>query len=83
MEIENLEDIDLICYCIEINKKTIVESIKRGNTTLKSIKNDTKACTGNECKDKNPSKVCCSKDIKELIRIYSNSKDNETCNCCK
>jgi NAD(P)H-nitrite reductase large subunit len=83
MKINSLKDTDLICYCIEIDKRTIVESVQQGNITLKSIKNDTKACTGNECKEKNPSKVCCSKDIKELIKIYSNSEDKETCNCCK
>ena len=49
---KNLQDNDLICYCIEVNKKTIVDAILNGNTTLQSIKDNTKACTGNECKEK-------------------------------
>lgn len=74
---------ELICYCIEIDKQTIINSIKKGNTTLQSIKDDTKACTGNECKEKNPNKRCCSKEIKELIKIYSNNEDKISCSCCK
>ena len=66
---------DLICYCIEIDKKTIVDAIKNGNISLEMIKNTTKACTGNQCKEKNPSGQCCSKDIKELIKIYSSATD--------
>jgi NAD(P)H-nitrite reductase large subunit len=39
---------ELICYCIEVDKNTIINSIKNGNTTLQNIKDDTKACTGND-----------------------------------
>jgi NAD(P)H-nitrite reductase large subunit len=83
MEIKNFKDNNLICYCIEVNKKTIIDSIKRGNNTLQKIKDDTKACTGTDCNDKNPNKRCCSKEIKELIEIYSNNKDNAIYSCCK
>ena len=82
MEIENLEDSGLVCYCIEVDKKTIVDSIKKGNITLQSIKDDTKACTGSECKVKNPSGKCCSKDIKKLIKIYTKKDDTTSCGCC-
>ncbi|MBD3830810.1 MAG: (2Fe-2S)-binding protein [Arcobacter sp.] len=74
---------ELICYCIEVDKNTIINSIKNGNRTLQNIKDDTKACTGNECKEKNPKKRCCSKEIKELIKIHSNNEDNSSCSCCK
>ena len=82
MKIENLKDSDLVCYCIEVNKKTIVDSIQKGNITLQNIKDDTKACTGSECKVKNPSGKCCSKDIKELIKFYTQSEDKSSCSCC-
>lgn len=61
-----------ICYCMEVDEQTIVNAIQNGNTTLQSIKETTKACTGNECKEKNPKQRCCSVEIKELITIYSN-----------
>ena len=72
-----------ICYCIEVNKNTIKDAILNGHSTLAMIKKETKACTGNECKEKNPSGKCCSKNIKELIKMYSNTIDNSNCSCCK
>ncbi len=78
-----MKSIDLVCYCIEVDKETIISSIKRGNVTLQSIKDDTKACTGSECAVKNPSKKCCSKDIIELIKIYAKQEENSSCSCCK
>lgn len=80
---QNHHENEMICYCIGVNKKSIIDSIKKGNITLQSIKDDTKACTGNECKEKNPNKRCCSKEIKELIKIYAKEDDNSTCSCCK
>ena len=68
-DVTTLEDNDLICYCIEVSKGEIVNAIKQGATTLKEIKANTKACTGNECKEKNPNKRCCYKEIKALISM--------------
>ena len=61
----------IVCYCIEIDEKTIVEAIENGADTLSKVKETTKACTGDECAVKNPSGKCCSKDIKELIKRYT------------
>ena len=76
-------DSELVCYCIEVDKKTIVDAIKNGNDTLSKIKESTKACTGSSCKELNQSGECCSKDIKNLIKLYS-GKDTkeECCSCC-
>jgi NAD(P)H-nitrite reductase large subunit len=82
LAIENLNDDDLVCYCIGVDKKTIVDSIHKGNITLQDIRNDTKACTGKDCKVKNPSGICCSKNIKELIEFYARTIDVSTCGCC-
>jgi len=60
-----------ICYCIEVDEVTVVNAIKNGANTLSKVKEITKACTGDECAVKNPSKKCCSKDIKVLIDKYS------------
>ena len=69
-DITTLADDDWICYCIEVNKKSILEAIRNGATTLKAIKEVTRACTGNECAQKNPNRRCCSKEIKQLIDLY-------------
>ena len=68
-DVTTLDDTDLICYCIGIDKKTIINGIKNGATTLKAIKEQTKACTGSDCKNVNPNKRCCSKEIKQLIAL--------------
>jgi len=34
----------------------------------------TKACRGNECAEKNLSAKCCSKNIRELIKLYKEEK---------
>ncbi len=62
-----------ICYCIDVDEKTILNAINNGADSLAKVKEMTKACTGNECAQKNPSAKCCSKDIKELIKL--NMKD--------
>lgn len=77
------DDSALVCYCIKVDKQTIVDAIKTGNTTLTKIKESTKACTGSDCKELNPSGVCCSKEIMTLIQLYSKSDSDETCCCCK
>ena len=71
-DVTTLLDEDLICYCIQVDKKTIVEVIRNGATTLSAIKEATGACTGNECKRLNPNGRCCSKEIKALIQVEVN-----------
>lgn len=68
-EVENLLYEDKICYCIGITKGEINQAIDNGATTLKSIKEQTKACTGSSCKTTNPQKRCCSKEINQLIKL--------------
>lgn len=68
-DVTTLSDTDLICYCKNVDKKSIVEAIKLGATTLKNIKEQTTACTGDECATLNPNKRCCSKEINQLIKL--------------
>ena len=68
-DVTTLSDDDLICYCTKVDKKTIVNAIKAGSNTLKSIKEATTACTGDECATLNPNKRCCSKEIKQLLKL--------------
>ena len=74
---------EIVCYCQRVNKGTIIDAIKSGKTTLVQIKEATTACTGGNCKEKNPSGKCCSDDILQLISLYSSdSKDKGSCCCC-
>ena len=81
-DVEKLNDNDLICYCMEVDKKTIVDAIKDGSDTLKSIRQDTKASTGKECKIKNPLGRCCAKEVIQLIEIYADKKSDDSHSCC-
>lgn len=64
-------DTETVCYCVGVNKGTIVNAIKSGDKTLGDLKISTKACTGRQCKTMHPEKRCCSTDINELIKLYS------------
>ena len=68
-DVTTLSDNDLICYCCDVDKQSILKAIQNGSQTLKEIKVTTTACTGDECASVNPNKRCCSKEIKQLIKI--------------
>ena len=68
---KNEPDSSIVCFCNNIDKKTIINSIKLGNNTLDKIRRDTKACTNGNCKIYNPSGKCCSIDILELIKLIT------------
>ena len=74
-EVENLLDEDTICYCIGVTKGEINHAIVNGANSLQSIKEQTKACTGNSCKTSNPQKRCCSKEINRLIKLKEKTMD--------
>jgi len=73
-DVNTLSDYDYICYCLEIDKKTIVDAIKNGAHTLQAIKEKTNACTGDACITLNPNKKCCSKEIKQLLKLELGEK---------
>ncbi len=68
-----------ICYCKNVSEAKILDSINKGAKSLQDIQENTGACTGNQCKDLNPSGKCCSVDIENLLNISNNSK---RCSCC-
>lgn len=67
----------IVCYCIRVDKQTILKAIKDGCNSLNTIQKVTSACTGNRCKELNPSGKCCSADIKLLIHIYSLEEEDD------
>lgn len=82
MDWKSASDNEIVCYCNNISKKTIVSAINEGYNTLSKIKDKTTACTGGKCKVMNPSGKCCSGDILELIEIYFHSLDKESSSHC-
>ena len=61
---------ELICYCLEVKKETVLEAIRNGAQTLQDIKRTTKACTGNQCREKNPTGKCCAPALRKLLQEY-------------
>jgi NAD(P)H-nitrite reductase large subunit len=57
----------IICYCKHVTQKEIENTIKMGAKTLFDIQKSTKACTGNQCKEFNPTGKCCSGEIIRLL----------------
>ena len=58
---------EIICHCKQVTKSEIEKAISDGAKTLKDIQEMTGACTGNQCKELNPSGKCCSSDINALL----------------
>jgi NAD(P)H-nitrite reductase large subunit len=71
----------IICHCKQVTKSEIEKAIGDGACTFEDIKKITGACTGNQCKELNPSGKCCSY---EIFSILKNSKPPKTtsCSCC-
>jgi len=73
MEIMNFSDLNIvnpdkiICYCKYVTQIEIEKAIKEGAKTLSDIQKRTGACTGNQCKELNPSGKCCSDTIDQLL----------------
>jgi len=72
----------IICYCLNVSESTIIQAIKNGDNSLKDIQKSTKACTGNRCKELNPSGKCCSEDIMKILQRETGVKSESTCCCC-
>ena len=70
----------MICYCKQISQKQIESAIRLGAKTLADIQQSTGACTGNQCKELNPSGKCCSGEINQLIK--DNGSKTVKLNCC-
>jgi len=71
-----------ICYCIGVKESTIVKAIRDGAHTLKAIQKATKACTGNQCKERNPKGRCCSADILGIIKRETRTDSEDPRGCC-
>lgn len=74
MKIVNLTDLNvadpdkMICYCNQVTQKEIENAIRSGAKLLADIQKSTGACTGNQCKELNPSGKCCSGDINRILK---------------
>lgn len=70
----------IICHCKQVSKNEIEKAISDGAKTLKDIQEMTGACTGNDCKEMNPSGKCCSSDINAMLPVPK-FKMASTCGC--
>jgi NAD(P)H-nitrite reductase large subunit len=71
LDFRNLKMINpdkMICYCNQVSQNQIESAIKLGAKTLADIQQSTGACTGNQCKELNPSGKCCSGDINRILK---------------
>lgn len=77
---------EMICYCGQVRRSTIVEAIRHGAKTLKDIQQATGAGIGSRCQELNPKGVCCHGDIlailKEVLGAQSNPSGSSGC-CCR
>ena len=71
----------IICYCKSVTIDEIEQAIVKGANTLDDIQAITGACTGNKCKELNPSGRCCSEDIKAMLNDNNSIADSHS--CCK
>ena len=71
---------EIICHCKQVTKSEIEKAIADGARTLKDIQEMTGACTGNKCKELNPSGKCGSSDINALLPTPK-FKMASTCSC--
>ena len=78
----NIMKKNIICYCLNVSEEEIIHAIRTGAKTLKDIQKATKACTGNQCKQLNPSGKCCSTDILKIIKNETGTAPDTGC-CCE
>jgi len=69
----------IICYCLNVTEEEIVQAIRDGAKTLSDIQKATQACTGNQCKELNPSGKCCSRDILKIIQRETGCEPQKDC----
>jgi bacterioferritin-associated ferredoxin len=72
---------EIICHCKQVTKSEIEKAISDGAKNLKDIQELTGACTGNQCKELNPSGECCSLKIFALLK-ENKPKATGSCCCC-
>lgn len=58
---------EIICWCINVSKRTIIKAVLDGADNLEAIRKATGACTVGRCKELSPHLRCCSGEIKQLL----------------
>ena len=58
---------EIVCYCSNVSKETILDAIKNGAKNLQDIRDMTSACTIGKCQEFNPKKRCCSQYINKIL----------------
>ncbi len=58
---------ETIWHCMGVKRKTLMQAIQTGARTLPDIQTATRACTGHQCRTRNPNGTCCSADILRIL----------------
>ncbi|HUU94635.1 MAG TPA: organomercurial lyase [Phycisphaerae bacterium] len=70
-EIQWAKPDELVCYCRQVPKATIVAAITEGVSSPEEIAKRTTACTGGWCEETNPKGRCCCVDLRALLEVHS------------
>lgn len=62
---------EIICYCRQVRKSEIEKAIAEGAKSLEDIQKMTGACTDHQCTEMNPSGICCTYEIFDLLKNNS------------
>jgi bacterioferritin-associated ferredoxin len=62
---------EIICNSKQVSKSKIEKAVAEGAKTFEDIQKITGACTGHQCKEMNPSGICCSYEIFVLLKNNS------------
>lgn len=60
-------DSEVVCWCSQVTKGTILEAKRQGAKDLDDVRAATRACTVGRCKELSPRGRCCSREIKLLL----------------
>jgi bacterioferritin-associated ferredoxin len=58
---------EIVCWCSNVSKRTILHAIHDGATTIDEIRRTTGACTVGRFKELSPRGRCCSMEIMKLL----------------
>lgn len=78
----------MVCYCANVTKGQIIQSIEEGCSTLEQLRRTIGVCPEeNDCATNNPNGRCCAPEVMALLKGYvpdaiDNAQPPSCCSCC-
>lgn len=72
---------EIVCHCMGVNKRTILEAIEAGAFTVPLLKTMTQAGRGKDCKRRHPLARNCEQDLEALLDLYNTGPTATKCSC--